>query len=76
MTTASFEIPKLEVATFDLRLQARHIAQGRISPKDVAKHLKGLSDDADNGESVRVYLGEDPPEETVETEELAETEEA
>jgi hypothetical protein len=68
MATASYEIPKLEVAAFDTRLQSRHIAQGRISPKDVEKHLKGLSDDADNGEFVTVYLGEDPP--AAETEEV------
>ena len=73
MANASFEVPKLEVAAFDTRLQSRHIAQGRISPKDVEKHLKGLLDVADNGESVKVYLGEDPPTETeteTETEEV------
>ena len=71
MATASFEVPKLEVAAFDTRLQGRHIAQGRITPQDIAKHLKGLTDDADQSESVTVYLGEDPPvaEETEETEE-------
>jgi len=78
MATASFEVPKLEVATFDTRLHGRHIAQGRITAKDIEKHLKGLADDAENGESVTVYLGEDPPvlEETEEAEEAEETEEA
>jgi hypothetical protein len=73
MATVSFDVPKLEVATFDLRLQSRHIAQARISPKDVQKHLKELTDDAENCDSITVYLGEDPPEET---EEIAPTEEA
>ena len=68
MATTSFEVPKLEVDTFDTRLQNRHITAGRMTTKDVAKQLKGLPDDANNSEMITVYLGEDPPEVT-ETEE-------
>ncbi len=75
MATASFEVPKLEVAAFDTRLQGRHISQGRITAKDIDKHLKGLSDDTDQGELVTVYFGEDPPV-VEEAEETEETEEA
>lgn len=68
MAKASFHTPKLECKTFDTRVQKRHIAQGRISVSDIAKHLKGLPDDADNAETVTVYLGEEPPEDAEEAE--------
>ena len=66
MANATFEIPKLEVPAFDTRLQRRHINQGRITSKEVEKHLKGLPDEADAGEEITVYLGEDPPAEVAE----------
>lgn len=62
MAKATFEIPKLEVPAFDTRLQRRHITQGRINAKDIAKHLKGLPDEAEHGEEITVYVGDDPPE--------------
>ena len=61
MAKATFEVPKLQVDAFDTRLQQRHIAQGRMTSSDVAKHLKGLPDDADAGETITGHLGEDPP---------------
>jgi hypothetical protein len=73
MATASFEVPKLEVETFDTRLQNRHITAGRMTTKDIEKRLKELPDDADNSEMITVYLGEEPPAE-VEKDPSAETE--
>lgn len=64
MAKASFNVPKLEVDSFDTRLYQRHISQGRVTSDDINKHLKGLPDDTDAGETVKVYLGEDPPAET------------
>jgi hypothetical protein len=61
MAKATFEVPKLEVDAFDTRLQHRHIMQGRITSADIEKQLKGLADDAEHGETVVVYLGDDPP---------------
>lgn len=61
MAKATFEVPKLEVDAFDTRLQHRHIMQGRITAADVEKQLKSLADDAEHGETVIVYLGDEPP---------------
>ena len=68
MANALKDVAPLECATFDTRVHNRHITQGRITVADIEKDLKGLPDDADNAETVTVYLGADPPSEEEEAE--------
>jgi hypothetical protein len=68
MSKAEFNVRKLETTSFDSRVVARQLASGRISHKDLAKHLKGLVDSADNAEEITVTLAEDEDEAEVEGE--------
>jgi len=62
MSKAEYTLRKLETATYDTRVIARQIGDGRISHDDVAKHLKGLEDSSDNAEEITVTLADDEDE--------------
>ena len=62
MSKAEFTSRKLETAPFDTRVIARQLSSGLISPKDLAKHLKGIDDSSDNAETITVTLADDPEE--------------
>jgi len=62
MSKASFNLRKLETATYDTRVVERQIGSGRISRADVAKHLSKLEDSSDNAEEIMVTLADDEEE--------------
>jgi hypothetical protein len=63
MSNAEFIIRKLETTAFDSRVVARQLASGRITPKELTKHLKGLADSADNAEEITVTLADEEEDE-------------
>jgi len=65
MAKASYNIRKLETDSFDRRVVDRQLSGGRFSHKDLAKHLKDLSDSSDNAEEITVTLEEEEEEEAV-----------
>jgi hypothetical protein len=62
MSKAAYTLRKLETATYDTRVIARQIVDGRISHDDVAKHLEDLEDSSDNAEEIMVTLADDEDE--------------
>jgi len=60
MAKPAYEIKQLEPSNFDSRLVERHLGEGRLSAKELQKHLDGLDDLADKGEEFEVVLGDDP----------------
>ena len=67
MSKAEFTSRKLETAPFDTRVIARQLSNGLISPKALAKHLKGIEDSSDNAEMITVTLADDEDEDDAET---------
>ncbi len=62
MANSSYNVRKLETAAFDRRVVERQLAGGRVSHKELAKHLKDLSDSSDNAEEITVTLEEEEEE--------------
>ena len=60
MAKPAFVVQKLECDPFDSRVARRHIDQGRITRKDLTKHLAGLPDDADKVDEIIVSIGDEP----------------
>ncbi len=56
MAKPAFTVKKLECDAFDNRVVERHIARGRVSRAEAAKHLANLPDEADNAEEITVSL--------------------
>ncbi len=59
MAKPAFEVTKLECDAFDIRVVERQIVAGRVSRKDLEKHLADLPDEADNAEEIIVGIGEE-----------------
>ncbi len=76
MAKASYNVRKLETAAFDRRVVERQLSGGRVSHKDLTKHLKDLSDSSDNAEEITVTLEEEEEEEEVAADDEAPAEEA
>jgi len=48
-------MPKLEKFSLDIRVRDINLSRGIITREDIEKHIKSLSDDANNGEELVVY---------------------
>ncbi|MCP4870778.1 MAG: hypothetical protein GY898_18910 [Proteobacteria bacterium] len=68
MAKPAFEVTKLECDAFDTRVVERQIVAGRVTRKDLQKHLAGLPDEADNAEEIIVGIGDEVEADEADTE--------